>query len=105
MSVLVIHLAPRPRLRARGDYSAVPEGLRTTEEYAYALSPDGLALQAQGHCAASLLPRADSVVAVVSDADVSWHRISLPKAPPSRLRAALTGMLEEAVLEEPDLMH
>lgn len=105
MSVLVIQLAPRLRLRAHGDSASVPEGLRTTEEYAYALSPDGLALQAQGQCASSLLPRADSVVAVVSDADVSWHRISLPKAPPSRLRAALTGMLEEAVLEEPDLMH
>lgn len=105
MSVLVIQLAPRPRLRARGDYAAVPEGVRATEEYVYALSPDGLALQAHGQSAASLLPRADSVVAVISDGDVSWHRISLPKAPPSRLRAALTGMLEEAVLEEPELMH
>ena len=105
MSVLVIQLAPRPRLRARGDSTALPEGVRTTEEYGYALSPDGLVLQSQGQCASSLLPRADSVVAVVSDADVSWHRIALPKAPQSRLRAALAGMLEEAVLEEPELMH
>ena len=100
MSVLVIQLAPRPRLRARGDSTALPEGVRTTEEYGYALSPDGLVLQSQGQCASSLLPRADSVVAVVSDADVSWHRIALPKAPQSRLRAALAG-----VLEEPELMH
>lgn len=105
MSVLVIQLSPRPRLRAHGDSSALPEGARTTEEFAFALSPDGLALEAQGQCAASLLPRADSVVAVLCDADVSWHRITLPKAPPARLRAALVGMLEEAVLEEPELMH
>ncbi|HEX6364167.1 MAG TPA: type II secretion system protein GspL, partial [Albitalea sp.] len=77
MSVLVIQLDPRPRLRARsGD--AELEAARVTQEYAYALTPDGLALEAQGRCAASLLPRADSVVAVLADADVSWHRVTLP---------------------------
>ncbi|HEX6706325.1 MAG TPA: type II secretion system protein GspL [Albitalea sp.] len=76
-----------------------------TDEYPYALSPDGLVLEAQGQCAASLLPKADSVVAVLADADVSWHRITLPKAPASRLRAALVGVLEEQVLEDAELTH
>ncbi len=105
MSLLVIQLAPRRRLRARSDGATAPEGARVTEEYTYALSPDGLALEAQGQCAASLLPKADSVVAMLADADVSWHRITLPKAPASRIRAALIGVLEEMVLEDADLTH
>jgi general secretion pathway protein L len=105
MSILAIQIAPRQRLRARSSASPEPESARTTQEYTYALSPDGLQLQAQGRCAASLLPKADTVVAVLADGDLSWHRISLPKAPAARLRAALIGVLEEAVLEEPDLLH
>jgi general secretion pathway protein L len=105
MSILVIQISPRQRLRASGSADAARESARTTDEYTYALSPDGLALEAQGQCAASLLPKADSVVAVLSDADVSWHRITLPKAPPARLRAALMGVLEDAVLDDADLNH
>jgi len=51
------------------------------------------------------LPKADSVVAVLADTDVSWHRITLPKAPAAKLRTALVGVLEEAVLEDADLTH
>lgn len=105
MSLLVIQIAPRRRLRARDPQAPGPEGARLTEEYAYALSPDGLVLEAQGQCAASLLPKADNVVAALADTDVSWHRITLPKAPAARLRAALVGVLEEAVLEEPEMTH
>lgn len=105
MSILVIQISPRPRLRASSASGAAPEGARLTEEYAYALSPDGLVLADQGQCAASLLPSADTVIAVLSDTDVSWHRITLPKAPASRLRAALVGVLEEAVLEDVELTH
>src|SRR5437763_15727559 len=105
MSLLVIQLAPRPRLRARGDGAVAPDTPRVTPEYTYALSPDGLVLEAQGQCAASLLPKADNIVAVLADADISWHRITLPKAPAARLRAALTGVLEEAVLEDAELTH
>ena len=32
---------------------------------------------------------------MIQEADVSWHRITLPKAPASRLRMALVGVLEE----------
>lgn len=105
MSILVLQISPRPRLRASGSARAAPESARTTDEYAYALSPDGLMLEAQGQCAASLLPKADTVVAVLSDTDVAWHRITLPKAPASKLRAALVGLLEETVLEDAELTH
>ena len=87
MSILVVLIPPRPR-----------GGASASGEFSYVLSPDGLAIGAQGRCAPALLPRADSVVAVLPDCDVGWHRITLPKAPSARLRAALVGVLEEALL-------
>ena len=45
------------------------------------------------------------MVAVLADCDVSWHRIILPKAPAARLRAALTGVLEDALLEDAEAVH
>ena len=105
MSILVIQLAPRTRLRARSPGGAEPLPLRASDEFAYALSPDGLAIASQGACAAALLPRADSVALVLADSDVSWHRITLPKAPPAKLRAALSGVLEEALLDDADSVH
>ena len=105
MSILVVQLSPRDRLRARSPGGAEPEADRAGGDYSYVLSPDGLTITSQGRCAASLLPRADNVALVLSDDDVSWHRITLPKAPASKLRAALTGVLEEALLDEPDNVH
>jgi general secretion pathway protein L len=98
MSVLVLLIPPRPRLGS----AAADE---RPGEYNYVLSPDGLSVGKQGRAAAALLPKADSVVAVLTDSDVSWHRLTLPKAPAGRLRAALVGMLEEALLDEPELLH
>jgi general secretion pathway protein L len=104
MSILIISLPPRPRLRSR---SAEPEAAETSsdDEFDYLLSADGFTVQSQGRCAASLLPHADSAVAVVCDTDIAWHRITLPKATAPRLRAALGGLLEEAVLEDEALVH
>ena len=104
MSTLVVQIPPRHRLQARDPgQSASESGLAT--EYPYAMSPDGLVLASQGRCAVALLPKATGAVAVLSDADVSWHRITLPKAPAARLPAALIGVLEEALLEEAAGVH
>lgn len=92
MSILVVLIPPRPRA-----------GAPAAAEFSYVLSPDGLAIGAQGRCAPGQLPKADSVVAVLPDCDVGWHRITLPKAPAARMRAALMGLLEESLLEEPEL--
>jgi general secretion pathway protein L len=100
VSVLVVQLPPRPRLRAQGQPATVP-----VEELAFALSADGLSVQREGRAAASLLPKASTVVLVLGETDVSWHRISCPKAPASRMRAALAGLLEDALLEELDDTH
>jgi general secretion pathway protein L len=100
MSVLVVQLPPCPRLRAQGQPATVP-----VEELAFALSADGLTLQREGRAAVALLPKASTVVVVLAETDVSWHRVTCPKAPASRMRAALAGMLEDALLEELDDSH
>ena len=106
MSTLVVQIPQRRRLRS-GSVSAAadPESSGLTTEYAYVVSPDGLALETQGQSPAALLPKASTVIAALADADVSWHRITCPKAPASRMRAALGGILEEALLEDADDVH
>ena len=104
MSTLVIQIPTRARLRSSAG-GIEPEASGLATEYVYVSSPDGLALEAQGHCPAALLPKATTVIAVLADVDVSWHRIVLPKAPAARLRAALGGVLEEALLEDNDDVH
>ncbi|HMC17237.1 MAG TPA: type II secretion system protein GspL, partial [Albitalea sp.] len=105
MSLLVIQIPPRQRLRSQDSGGSEADAARAGQEFVYAASPDGLFLQAEGQGPATLLPKADNIVAVVADTDIGWHRITLPKAPASRLRAALTGVLEEAVLEDIDVTH
>ena len=89
--MLVILLAPRPRADASDADTAL----------VHVLSHDGLAVAQTGRCAPALMPKADSVVAVVPVGDIAWHRPVLPKAPPSRLRQALVGVFREVVLLVP----
>ena len=103
MSVLVILIPPRARLSPRAaDGQTAPAAV---DGYGYALSADGLVVASQGQAQPALLPRADSVVAVLADSDVAWHRVSLPKAPAARLRAALGGLLEEQLLDDDEALH
>lgn len=99
MSVLVVLIPPRTRLGSE------PAGASADDGYAYVHSADGLQPGKQGRAAPALWPKADSVVAVLADADVGWQRLTLPKAPPARLRAALGGLLEEHLLEDDDALH
>jgi len=93
--MLVILLAPRPRADASDADTAL----------VHVLSHDGLAVAQTGRCAPALMPKADSVVAVVPVGDIAWHRPVLPKAPPSRLRQALVGVLEEQLLDDAAEVH
>jgi general secretion pathway protein L len=83
-----------------------------TTEFAFALSTDDRALQSHGSAPAALLPEprgaGAEVVAVVPVQALSWHRVDLPKglaAGSPRLRAALEGVLEERLLDDPDALH
>jgi general secretion pathway protein L len=105
MSVLVILIPPRVRLSARASDGAQANSAPTGEGYKYVLSADGIQVSSQGQAQTSLLPRADTVLAVIADSDLSWQRITLPKAPAAKLRAALGGLLEDHLLEDDEALH
>lgn len=96
---------------------ALPLSLpNATTEYDYLLTPDGLTPAGQGRAPATLLPAVakpgGEVVAVVPARALSWHRLELPKGTlsrnagnPQRLRAVLSGLLEEQLLDEPEQLH
>lgn len=104
MSTLVVHIPPRSRLGtahpAQGEAS-----LSLSANFAYVLSPDGLSVSRHGNATRDLLPRAETVIATLAEADVSWHRVRIPKAPASRMAAVLAGMLEEVLLEDTEKLH
>lgn len=107
MSVLVLQIPPRRRLGPRvagGEDAADPTALAYAE-LAWVRTENGATIAAQGRCAPALLPPADAVVAVLAETDVSWQRVTLPRAPSAKLRAALAGVVEEALLDEPDALH
>ena len=68
-------------------------------------SPDGLVAAEHGSCAPPLLPVDTDVVLMLPPRAVSWHRVSLPKVAPGRLRAALDGVLEDRLLNDPTELH
>ncbi len=108
MSTLVIQLPARARLQGGAESRRAPAsetGAAGASDLAYVLTPDGLSVSRHGRAAPALLPKADTVVLVLADTDVSWHRITVPKAPPARLRAAIAGVLEEQLLDDPAAMH
>lgn len=102
MSTLVIHLPPRNRF-ASGDRAIAAQ--ERPSDLAYALTPDGINVTRQGRASAGLMPKAEGAIVVLADQDVSWHRLTIPKAPPARLRAAIAGALEEQLLEDTENLH
>lgn len=70
-------------------------------EFEYVVSAQRDAVQAHGTAALALLPRSDTLVLVVPAVALSWHSVRLPPVSGARLRAALDGLLEEQLLDEP----
>ena len=66
---------------------------------------DGRTAGPLNSAAASLLPKALRVVLVLAESDVSWHSVRIPKAPAARLRDALLGVMEEALLDDDLAVH
>jgi general secretion pathway protein L len=88
----------------------------SSTEFDYVLTPDGLTLGGHGRASAALLPTTnksgDEVIAIVPARALSWHQLDLPKGAlrkyagnPQRLRAILSGLLEERLLDEPEQLH
>ncbi len=105
MTTLVLLFAPRRRLRAGASTDGADGAGRARGEWSWATTADGSTVAAQGRCAAALLPKVATTVAVLADGDVAWHRITVPKAGAARMRAALAGALEEALLDDTDSVH
>lgn len=105
MSVLVVQLPPRERLRARAPLAEAPEGWRLPQEWSFVLSADGRTVAQVGRAPLALLPRADAVWLLLAEADVGWHRLPIPRAPKARLRAALAGAMEEGLLDDDEALH
>ncbi|MEK8032176.1 type II secretion system protein GspL [Ideonella sp. DXS29W] len=101
MSTLIVALPVPPRLSSHGAAGAA----LAPAEYDYVYSADsGSRLQA-GRGAPAQLPKAQEVVAVIPPHGVAWHRVTLPKAPAAKLRAALAGVLEDVLLEDDSELH
>jgi general secretion pathway protein L len=108
MSLLVILPPPRTRLAAARADERAADGdgsARLPAEIEYVFSTDARSVASSGRAPAALLPRADSTVVVLAETDVAWHLVEVPKASAARLRAALAGVLEEALLDETDALH
>jgi len=107
MSTLLLFLPARARLRALG--KATPAASESAHagaarEYDWVLTADGRHVDREGRSAATALPAAESVIAVVAESDIAWRCVELPRAG-RQMRAALAGKLEEALLDDPEAVH
>jgi general secretion pathway protein L len=100
MSTLIILLPPQPRLAVTPNDSPV-----AADEFDYVFSADGQRASEHGRAMPSELPRATQAVAVLRPGDVAFQRVEVPKAPAARMRAALTGVMEEGLLEDEFDVH
>lgn len=104
MSVLILQLPPRARLLA-GAAAGAPDIVGSADGWQHVVSPDGGAIGGEGRAPTALLPAATSTVLVCAPGDVSFHRITVPRAPAARMDSALRGLLEERVLDDVDGLH
>ncbi|MDH4478416.1 MAG: type II secretion system protein GspL [Rhodoferax sp.] len=92
-------------------------GLQAGTALDYVLSPDGKSLGMASSAPLGLLPgatagkttdRVTDTVLLVGAAQLSWHRVQLPKGVSgnsARLRQVLEGLLEDQLLDEPAALH
>lgn len=70
-------------------------------EFDFVVSSQARPVMDHGTAPLALLPAADSVVLVAPALALSWHRVRVPPVAAGRMRAALAGLLEEHVLDDP----
>ncbi|WP_079417142.1 type II secretion system protein GspL [Thiomonas intermedia] len=74
-------------------------------ELEYVLLSANGKLQSVGREQVALLPRGARVIAVVDVLDASVMAVTLPAMPPTRLQAALSGALEDRLLQDAGQLH
>jgi general secretion pathway protein L len=74
-------------------------------QWQWVRSRDGLSVDAQGMDTPALLPRDNDMVLLVPAHQLSWHQVLLPRMPQNRVRQALNGVLEDALLTDPADLH
>lgn len=70
-------------------------------EFAFVVSSPARPLMDHGTAPLALLPAAETVVLVAPARCLSWHRVRVPPVAASRTAAALSGLLEEHLLDDP----
>lgn len=70
-------------------------------EFEFVVSSPARALMDHGMAPLGLLPAAETVVLVAPARALSWHRVRLPPVAASRTGAALAGLLEDHLLDDP----
>lgn len=78
-----------------------PQEFQKELDLAFVQSPDGRSIMRQGYAPLVLLDKLANTVLIVPTQRLSFHLITLPKAPAAKLRVALEGVLEELVLDDP----
>lgn len=107
MSTLILalptaHAAPE---QASGAWAGPSSGASSAGVVGFVLTPDGQQIGPHGQAPLAQLPAAQEVVALVPPQCLSWHQVSVPRAPAAKLRAALASLLEERLLDDIDTLH
>lgn len=76
-------------------------GWKSNQVCDFVLSADGRSPTRHGQVSLATLPPADELVLLVPPNRLSWHRVNLPPVPPRRVPAALAGLLEDHLLDDP----
>jgi general secretion pathway protein L len=85
--------------------NASEQAITDNTEWGFAVLADSGLLAEHGSAPAAQLPSTTQAMAIVPAAMLSWQRIDVPKAPAGRMRAALGGLLEDKLLDEPENLH
>jgi len=92
--------------------SLPPEVTTAQTEFNFVVTDDGLNVTQTGRARAEALPlldkQGDVCIAMAPLRALSWHQVTVPEGVTSgsaRLRAVLDGLLEDKLLDEPDLLH
>lgn len=79
----------------------LPDG-PPADAWDWLLVDDGGTVLRQGHDGPALWPPAERVVLALAPQRLTWMRATLPATPAKRWRAALPGLLEDALLDDPE---